>query len=175
MAYRTPKNWKPKDPYTPLDFNQYVKANFEYLAFREADDLILPSGEAANPSTTSTTLVIHPEEEIISVVVDKPSMVLFLLQTTFRITTTAGRLATYDILDLNDETFLSSGINTPLGAGLGWQETYVANERISYSAHFWLDDVKPGAHNYQLYIRVNADTFVEERIDARFAWAAVVI
>jgi len=177
MAYRQPKKWKPKDPYTPNDFNQFVKANMEALARREADlDLILTSYSVSNDSWTNTSWQIHPRlDSKVVLEVTEPSMVILNFQAENLVTVTGGDIIYYDVHWEEADIYLSSWRSDQDGRGVLINETEAAGEHTRTNFQVWVPNVAAGTHTFQLWVKVSADTARELHDAAPFHFGGIVI
>jgi len=170
MAYVTPKIWKPGDPYTPADFNTFVKNNMEALACRSGSHILeLPGG--VNVTTTSTSFEELPtgsgDANFVAFNVPAPSNVFLHFALRVR-NSTSGNFTYFDIKWLEKDVFISSMQPTPASGGLWGFETRTGATDQTASGFFIVENVPEGVHTFQVYWRTNANTSTVEKLNSPF-------
>ena len=169
-----PRKWRPQDPYTPADFNVFVRDSFNDLARRVSNWKNEEAG-ATTLTWSNTTWAEHPDVngtgQAILQLGETPANVYLFLKSLVR-HNTSGAIVYYDVYWENRGFYLSSGNGTPLDNGIVLQEINTITQNLGVSMVFPIKNVPPGAHTFKLWVRTNTGIASERREDGPFYFVA---
>lgn len=152
MAWTDPVTWVLEQVLSATLLNQQVRDNLNYLKKKPIHRIVVTADQAV--AVTSWTKITDTDLQI---VLDVTSDLVFQIHTQVQ-STNAAAFVHFDIWDVDNSVYLSSGTGTPQLDGLFRIDTVVANARAHASFQVVFEDVIAGTHNYEIFVQTTIIT-----------------
>jgi len=152
MAWTDPITWIFEQVWSATLFNQQIRDNLNYLKKKPIHRIVVTADQAI--AVTSWTKITSTDLQII---LDITGDLVFSINVEMFHSISNGTVS-FDIWDVDNGVYLSSGTGTPQLRGLGaYDVTGTANPNLA-NIQVVFEDIIAGTHNYEIFVKTSAIT-----------------